>query len=63
MAVSAVYDVNCRVGSLEIDWSNPPEGIDVNCRVGSLERRKRRCEGAFHVNCRVGSLEIEATVF
>ena len=30
-------DVNCRVGSLEID-KQPLAGIDeVNCRVGSLE--------------------------
>ena len=33
----STQDVNCRIGSLEIDTKNKPISGRVNCRIGSLE--------------------------
>ena len=52
-------EVNCRVGSLEIDDTMYFLGAIVNCRVGSLEMLTQSGGFCRVVNCRVGSLEMQ----
>ena len=49
--------VNCRIGSLEIEWLYEQDNADVNCRIGSLEILKNIGDKIETVNCRIGSLE------
>ena len=36
-SVLAYRYVNCRIGSLEKDWTFNTGQVNVNCRIGSLE--------------------------
>ena len=55
--VLAFIEVNCRIGSLEMEQSDRDNVRTVNCRIGSLESNRKICQFGCHVNCRIGSLE------
>ena len=53
----ADFEVNCRIGSLEILQSSDGRQTCVNCRIGSLEMLAQANGTYKNVNCRIGSLE------
>ena len=50
-------EVNCRIGSLEIEHRASSTLCVVNCRIGSLEIADILDDENNDVNCRIGSLE------
>ena len=57
--IAGVFDVNCRIGSLEMSATVITYCPGVNCRIGSLEIVTGTATEAIQVNCRIGSLEME----
>ena len=53
-----ICQVNCRIGSLEMQNREQKILQKVNCRIGSLENNCRNHKQENYVNCRIGSLEI-----
>ena len=55
-----IYDVHCRIGSLEMAPDGVEEEADVHCRIGSLETKGLLQKLSLSVHCRIGSLEKHA---
>ena len=53
-----VFDVTCRIGSLENAGDVRSEFTIVTCRIGSLENQVADNRIRMDVTCRIGSLEI-----
>ena len=55
-----LFNVNCRIGSLETLNFSKLDRAAVNCRIGSLESCPIEYAVLSLVNCRIGSLETYA---
>ena len=52
-----LYEVICRIGSLEIIFFVHIPRERVICRIGSLENTRAKTDPSVVVICRIGSLE------
>ena len=58
-ALSLSSAVDCRIGSLEIAFTDSEVSFHVDCRIGSLESFSLMKFFPVIVDCRIGSLEID----
>ena len=49
--------IHCRIGSSEIERTEPGPGYIIHCRIGSSEMFQDGQQNTLEIHCRIGSSE------